>query len=94
MFTIVVHPITGAVWRAVLSARSEPISSAGCMLLSALPPRALPTQVELEALWRPRPVHRCIGPVAPPMWLWMHDREKQAAWRKQVNLQPKDEENE
>lgn len=54
--------------------------------------RARPTQTELEALWRPRP--EFIGPVAPPMWLWMHDREKQRAWRKTVNLKPKDDDNE
>ena len=44
-------------------------------------PRALPTQAELEALWHPRPDF--IGPVGPPMELWIRDREKQAAWRKQ-----------
>jgi hypothetical protein len=34
---------------------------------------------ELEALWRLDPDF--IGPVAPPMWLWLHDRKKQALWR-------------
>ena len=48
------------------------------------PPRALPTQVELEALWRPSP--EFIGPVGPPMELWIRDCAKQAAWRKQMNL--------
>ena len=31
------------------------------------------TAEELEAMWRPRPDF--IGPVAPPMWLWLHARE-------------------
>ena len=38
----------------------------------------------LEALWRPS--SGFIGPVAPPMWLWTRDREKQAAWRIACNL--------
>ena len=59
------------------------------------PPKPLPTPAELDLLWRGiAGGPEFIGPVAPPMWLWMHDRAKQAAWRKQVNLQPKDEENE
>ena len=37
------------------------------------------TRQELEALWRPG--SDFIGPVAPPMWLWQRDREKQALWR-------------
>ena len=37
-----------------------------------------------DALWRPSPDF--IGPVGPPMWLWIRDREKQAAWARLVNL--------
>jgi len=33
---------------------------------------------ELEALWRPDPAF--IGPVGPPMVLWLRDREKQRVW--------------
>ena len=43
------------------------------------------TQSELEALWRTGgPLF--IGPVAPPMWLWVHDQKKQALWRKAHGL--------
>jgi hypothetical protein len=38
------------------------------------------TQRELEAFWRGHPDF--IGPVGPPMTLWLRDREKQALWRK------------
>jgi hypothetical protein len=37
------------------------------------------TPAELEAVWRPYPSF--IGPVGPPMWLWVRDREKQRLWR-------------
>ena len=43
-----------------------------------------PTAEALEALWRPDPAF--IGPVAPPMIQWINDRDAQARWRKQVNL--------
>ena len=39
--------------------------------------RRLPTPVELEALWRPDPAF--IGPVAPPMWLWVRGAEAKRA---------------
>ena len=34
--------------------------------------------------WRPSPGF--IGPVAPPMWLWVKDRERQARWAAEMNL--------
>ena len=49
-------------------------------------PQVLPTQAELEALWRPRPDF--IGPVGPPTELWIRDREKQRLWRIATNLGP------
>jgi hypothetical protein len=42
------------------------------------------TPAELEAVWRPYPSF--IGPVGPPMWLWVRDREKQRLWRIKVSL--------
>jgi hypothetical protein len=45
------------------------------------PPR---TEAELEALWRKDPGF--IGPVAPPMWLWLKDEEKQERWEIEMNL--------
>jgi hypothetical protein len=42
------------------------------------------TAEELEALWRPHPAF--VGPVAPPMWLWIRNRQAQASWRIAVNL--------
>jgi hypothetical protein len=42
------------------------------------------TQAELEAIWRPHPGF--IGPVGPPMVLWLANREAQAKWRKRVSL--------
>ena len=44
---------------------------------------------ELDLFWRGGP--EFIGPVAPPMWLWMHDREKQRLWQIATNLDPKPE---
>ena len=45
-----------------------------------------PTEAELETLWRPTPAF--IGPVGPPMVIWINDRDAQARWRQQVNLAP------
>jgi hypothetical protein len=47
------------------------------------------TAEELEAGWRRHP--GLIGAVAPPMWLWIRDREKQRAWRKFHGLEPADD---
>ena len=51
-----------------------------------MPKREKPsrTREKLEALWRPHPDF--IGPVAPPMELWLRNREKQAVWRKNNGL--------
>lgn len=46
------------------------------------------TELELEAIWRKDP--NFIGPVGPPMVLWLRDREKQAQWEKDMNLRPRD----
>jgi hypothetical protein len=43
-----------------------------------------PRPTDLEALWRPHPAF--IGPVGPPMVLWLRSREKQEAWKKRMNL--------
>lgn len=59
------------------------------------PPKPLLTPAELDLRWRiSAGGAEFIGPVAPPMELWLRDREKQRAWRKQVNLEPKDDDNE
>jgi hypothetical protein len=42
------------------------------------------TAAELEALWRKS--SDFIGPVAPPMHLWLHDPEKQELWRERHGL--------
>jgi hypothetical protein len=42
------------------------------------------TPKELEALWRPS--SDFIGPVAPPMWLWERNPEKQAIWSRMHGL--------
>ena len=44
------------------------------------------TDAELEAYWRPSPDF--VGPVAPPMWLWLRDLEAQERWKIQTNLAP------
>jgi hypothetical protein len=48
--------------------------------------KPMPTPQELEALWRPYPSF--IGPVAPPMVLFLRDRAAQAQWEIAMNLRP------
>lgn len=48
------------------------------------PPKPWPTQAQREAFWRGHPDF--IGPVGPPMELWLRNREKQEAWRKKHGL--------
>ena len=38
----------------------------------------LPTAAELEPIWRPDPAF--IGPVAPPMLLWLYRGRPKNAW--------------
>jgi len=47
-------------------------------------PRPPRTEAALEALWRKDPAF--IGPVGPPMALWLRDRARQAAWSAACNL--------
>ena len=47
------------------------------------------TAETLERLWRPSADF--IGPVGPPMLLWLKDRQAQRQWRSEVNLAPADE---
>lgn len=49
--------------------------------------RPPPTAAELEALWRKDPAF--IGPVAPPMFLWINDEERQRLWRIATSLEPR-----
>jgi hypothetical protein len=53
-------------------------------------------QADLEAFWRSleQGGPDFVGPVGPPMHLWMHNREKQRAWREKVNLAPLPEDRE
>jgi hypothetical protein len=44
------------------------------------------TVEELEELWRPSP--EFVGPVGPPMWLWLKDADAQRAWELAMNLAP------
>ena len=37
------------------------------------------SRAELEVAWRPDPSF--IGPVGPPMLLWLNDRDKQEKWK-------------
>lgn len=48
------------------------------------------TYAQLEAFWRGTPDF--IGPVGPPMVLWLRDREKQKLWRKRHGLHPREDE--
>lgn len=45
------------------------------------------TEAELEAFWRKDPGF--IGPVGPPMWLWLRDRERQEQWEIEMSLRPR-----
>jgi hypothetical protein len=46
------------------------------------------TQRELEAFWRDlKGGPDFVGPVGPPMWLWLRDHEKQRAWRERHALE-------
>jgi hypothetical protein len=47
------------------------------------------TAEELEGLWRPHPAF--VGPVAPPMVLWLRDRQRQEQWEIETNLKPRPE---
>lgn len=47
--------------------------------------KTFPTQAELEVFWRGDPSF--IGPVGPPMMIWINDEEAQARWRIAVNLE-------
>ena len=47
------------------------------------------TAEELEQLWRPSPDF--IGPVGPPMVLWLKNAEAQREWKIAMNLAPKPE---
>jgi hypothetical protein len=50
------------------------------------------TQRELEDFWRDlKGGPGFIGPIGPPMWLWMHDREKQKAWAEKHGLRPRED---
>ena len=55
------------------------------------PPKPLPTPAELDLFWRGIGIGGAefIGPVGPPMELWLRDRDKQAAWREKMNLNTK-----